>query len=519
MKLPAIISLKFGRAALLGLFLAATPFSAAPAEVASSGNMISLREVLDNALLQNRQLQIERINPEIMRMTLRAARGFYDPLFQTRVHTESAVDTGGFDPANFSADAIFDADSEVVSSGLTGFLPSGLTYTLGGSYAHSSGTRNFLDFDSYKVGLGVTVEQPLLRNLWIDQPRWQIQINKQNLKISELGVYFVAMSVINFAQQGYYDLIYAWDSLRVQQDLLATRDQFLKGIQRQVELGMMTALEEKLARSQQAQSQTDLITASNAVALASNNLRTLMGLEEKDWSDALLVPAEVLVTVPGNFDRHSSWRTGLTQRPDLLQLAENLKSADLTVKYRKNQLYPMLNLFGSYSLKGSDALQAFPGESPKASRSIAFEEIRERDAPNSLVGVLFSVPLTSTAERANYRMSREQKKQAELLLKQKEELVLREISDAMDLAKFSFSRAESARNAVSFAAEALQAEEQRLQGGTGSIFLVLQAQTELARARVTELLARRDYNRALSQLYFAEGTLLEHVQFDVRFNQ
>ena len=84
---------------------------------------------------------------------------------------------------------------------------------------------------------------------------------------------------------------------------------------------------------------------------------------------------------------------------------------------------------------------------------------------------------------------------------------------------FLCSRVEAAHNAAAFAAEALQAEEQRLQGGTGSIFLVLQAQTELARSRIVELLAKRDYNKALSQLYYAEGTLLEHVQFDVRFSQ
>ena len=501
-------------------FLTASQLLAAQAQGASNQKMISMREVIDGALLQNRQLQIERINPEIQRMTLRASYGYYDPRFQTRAHTESAVDTGGFDPANFSADAVFDADSEVVSSGLVGFLPSGLTYTLGGNYAHSAGTRNFLDFDSYKMGVGIYAEQPLLRNMWIDQPRWQIQINKQRLKISELGVYFIAMTVVNFAQQGYYDLIYSWDTLRVQQDLLSNRDQFLKGIQRQIELGMMTALEEKLARSQLAQVQTELIAASNLVAVAGNNLRTLMGTEEQNWTDELLVPAEVLLTMPENFDRATSWRAGLKQRPDLLQLAENLKSADLTVKYRKNQLYPLLNLFGSYGLKGSDAIQAFPEDGPpKAFSSVAWDEIQNRDAPNSTIGILFELPLTVTTERANYKMSKELKKQAELLLKQKEELVLREISDAMDLAKFSYSRVEAAHNAAAFAAEALQAEEQRLQGGTGSIFLVLQAQTELARTRIVELLAKRDYNKALSQLYYAEGTLLEHVQFDVRFSQ
>jgi outer membrane protein TolC len=488
-----------------------------PAQIAAPKTVLSLREAIDNALLQNRQLQIERINPSIQRLTLRASYGVYDPLFQSRAHTERATDTGGFDPANFSADAVFEADSEVVSAGLLGYLPSGLTYTVGGNYAHSAGTRNFLDFDSYKLGAGITVDQPLLRDFWIDQPRWQIQINKRNLKISELGVHFVAMTVINLTQQGYYDLIYAWESLRVQQELLETRSQFLRGIQRQIELGMMTALEEKLGLSQIATVQTDLITSSNAVAIAGNNLRTLMGVSEREWTDQLLVPTDFLVTVPETFDLTASWRSGLKQRPDLLQLAINLESAELTAKYRKNQLFPWLNVIGSYGLKGSDAIQAFPGEDPKASLSLATRQIEDRDAPNSLIGILFSVPLTRTAERANYKMSKEQKIQAELLLKQKEELVLREISDAMDLAKYSFNRAAAAREAARFAEEALRAEEQRLQGGTGSIFLVLQAQTDHARAKVIELLARRDYNKALSQLYFTEGTLLERIQFDIRF--
>ena len=505
------------RIAQLSLVFGSAAFTATLAQSPDPRLVISLRDAIDNALLQNRQLQIERINPDIQRLTLKASYGFYDPLFQTQVNNEEAADTGGFDPANFSNDAIFEAESEVVTMGLTGFLPSGLSYTVGGNYAHSSGTRNFLNFDSYKVGAGVTLQQPLLRNFWIDQPRWLIQVNKQNLKISELGVHFVAMSVINLTQQAYYDLIYAWDSLRIQRELLESREGFLRGIGRQVELGMMTALEEKLARSQVAASQTDLITASNSVAIASNNLRTLMGVEEKNWTPELLIPGDFLLLVPETFDLSASWRAGMSSRPDLLQLAINLENAELTIKYRRNQLFPNLDLIGSYGLRGSDALQGVPPDEPKAIRSIAFDEIRNQDAPNSTIGILFSIPLTRTSERANYKMSKELKKQAELLRKQKEEMILREISDAMDLAKYSFQRAESAKAAVGFAEEAVKAEEQRLQGGTGSIFLVLQAQTDHARAQVAEILARRDYNRALSQLYFTEGTLLERVQFDVRF--
>jgi outer membrane protein TolC len=199
-------------------------------------------------------------------------------------------------------------------------------------------------------------------------------------------------------------------------------------------------------------------------------------------------------------------------------LVINLETAELTTKYRKNQLFPTVNVFGGYGLRGSHALQAIPPADPSASWSLALDEIEEQSAPNSVIGVLFSVPLTRTAERANYRASKELEKQAELLLKQKEELVLREVADAISFAHYSYARCESAKKAVAFAAEALDAEEQKVQLGTGSISFVLQAQTDLARAQTSELTARRDYNRALSQLYFAEGTLLQRGQFELTFN-
>jgi len=512
---------KFFRVAIvLAVVMDMLPVRASSGEFVSDTNKIAvyaLHEVIEMALKSNRQLQIEKINPQIARFTLSASRGIYDPIFQSLAQSESTADTGGFDPADFSNDAIFDAESEVLSAGFTGYLPSGLTYTLGGNYAHSQGTRNFLNFDSYKVGTSISVQQPLLKNFWIDQPRWTIQVNKRNLKISELGVQFVAMNVINLTQQGYYDLTFAWDNHRVFLDLLETRREFLRGIRRQIELGIVTALEEKLAQSQAAAVETDLVAARSAIGLASNNLRNLVGTQGTNWTQDLLAPVESLLAIPQLIDRQSSWTTGLKRRPDLLQLAINLENADLTVRYRKNQLFPTLNVIGSYGLKGSDAIQAFPPDNPKSDFSLAWREIENQSAPNAVVGILFSIPLTRTTERANYKMSKELRKQAELLLRQKEEIVLREISDAADLAQFSFERFEAARNAVRFANEALEAEEQKLRGGTGSIFLVLQAQTEKARARVSELTARRDYNKALAQLYFAEGTLLEKSGVELKF--
>lgn len=506
-----------GRSSRRALLLSVMTAASLHAQELVPGQEYSMQDIVQVALRNNRDLQIERISQQIARFTLKAAYGIYDPRLDARVHTEEATDPGGFDPANFSADAVFTAESEVASGGLTGYLPTGLTYLFGANYAHSDGQRNFLNFDSYKMGTGVYLEQPLLRNFWIDQPRYEIQVRRKDLKITELGVQFETMNVINLTQQGYHDLQYAWENLKIQQDLYTIRSEFVAKINRQVELGYLTSVEQRIAQSQTAVLETEQIGSSNLVALASNNLRTLIGISATNWSSEFIVPSEYLLTIPEQFDLPRSWQTGIDLRPDLAQLAVNLERSEVDMRFRKNQLFPSLNLFGSYSVKGADALQAFPPDRPLADRSLAFDQLANREAPNHSIGVLFSVPLTRTAERNAYKASKESRKQAELLLKQKEELIMREISDAINFARFSLDRATSARSAVRLAEDALKAEEQRFLGGTGGINFVVDAQTGVARARLAEAAARRDYNKALAQLYFTEGSLLERRQIEIKY--
>ncbi len=476
---------------------------------------LSLSEAIRTALANNRLLQIERINPVVTRMTLSSSYGYYDPILTSQIDRESSTDSGGFDPADFSADAVFSADSEVARNTLIGFLPTGLSYTFAGDYAHSSGTRNFLNFDSYKLMANVFLRQPLLKNAWIDLGRFTIRINKSNLKISEHGVRFVAMDVVNQVRQSYFDLALAWENVRIQQDLLNARETFLSGVRRQIEVGTYTVLEEKLAQSQHATVTRTLIAASNLVSLAGNNLKTLLGWTATNWTEEFLSPTDSTLLVAQNLDLVSSWQRGLTRRPDLAQLVQGVESANINVRFRRNQLFPSLDIIGGYGRRGASALQTFPPDPATASFSDAFDQLTRGDAPSDFVGVVLSFPLSRTAERANYRASKAVKDQAQLRVKEKEELVMREVSDAIQSARFSYDRVQAARLASRYAEEALQVEEQKLAGGKSSIFIVLQLQTDLATARLAEAQAKADYNKAVSLLRFAEGTILDENRIDL----
>lgn len=470
---------------------------------------VTLEECIQTALMQNRALQIERLNPVIARARLAASYGYFDPVFTADARSEEAADSGGFDPADFSRDAIFSAESEVARGGLVGFLPGGLNYTVSGGYAHSAGFRNGLNFESYSLLAGVSVRQPLLRNFWIDQGRMTIQINKHNLAISELGVRFVAMDVINRVQRAYFELVHTLGEISVRKELLKSRQQLLAGTRRKIELGTLTVLEEHLAAAQVAAVEADLAIAVNNAQLAENELKLQIGDSWTNTAEVRLEPADALRAVPEHFELQEFWQRGLTNRPDLAQLREDVARAATDLRFRRNQLFPSLDLVAGHTRKGASTEQLLPPLNPAASFSTALDQVKDADAPSDVVGLVFSVPLSRTAERANFRASKQTQAQAALRVKQFEEQVMREISDAVYTVRSQLERVTITRRARELSEAALAAEEEKLAGGKSTILFVLQLQDNLATARTAELRARTDYNQTVSQLHFVSGTLLE----------
>jgi outer membrane protein len=500
---------------LLGaLLLSPLTLIATATEVAESPQVrrVRLDECLFTALRQNRALQIERLEPAIAQSWLNASYGYYDPVFQADFRTEDATDTGGFDPTDFSRDAVYDAESQVARSGLLGYLPGGLNYNLFGDYAHSEGNRNNLNFESYSLRTGISLRQPLLRNFWIDQGRMTIQVNKKNLAITELGVHYVAMDVINRVQQAYYELATAIQQVHEQRNFLDSREQLLATVKRRIEMGNLTVLDERLAAARVATVEASLAQADNARQLAENELKSLLGDNWVNSHGVRLETADALLVFPQEFNLQESWQRGLGSRPDLAQLREDVAKAKIDLKYRRNQLFPSLDLVASHIRKGASTYQptTLSPTPPPASLSDARSQIENADVPTDMVGVIFSVPLGLAAERANFRASKHVKAQSELRVKQYEELVMREISDAVHTARSNFDRVTLTRRARELSEAALEAENQKLTGGKSTIFIVLELQNDVATARAAELRAKADYNRARSQLRFAEASLLEH---------
>jgi outer membrane protein TolC len=213
----------------------------------------------------------------------------------------------------------------------------------------------------------------------------------------------------------------------------------------------------------------------------------------------LLDPVEELRAFPMSFQVQDSWLKGLTQRPDLERLRLALRQKNIEIRYQKNQLYPVLDLVGSYGQSANNF----------TSFGDAFDDIGAARYPNAGIQLQFSIPLGNTSARNSLRARRAELEQALLTLKKQEQLVMVEIDNAIANARTDFERVGATREAREFAKEAWDAEQKKHDNGKSTSYEVLLKQRDYITTLSDEIRSLADYNKTLADLSFREGSTLE----------
>lgn len=491
---------------LLALLAAALPAGAQ--NNSPSPKSLSLADCIQIALEHNLDLKVERINPEVARYNVTLAYGGYDPVLDITASHQNSLSPGGLDQQNrLFAGSKTEFDS--FNTSLGGVLPTGLQYSLGSQIGDrlSNPQDPLRSSENSSGSASIRLTQPLLKNFWIDNTRFSIAVSKNRLKFSELGLRQRIMSVVENVQLAYYSLIQAREDVNNQEKALQLAERLLAENKKRVEVGALAPLDEKQAESQVAQRRADLLSAQSNLDIQQNALKSLLSENYRDWHGVPLEPSETLSAPPQAFDIQSSWQRGMTQRPDLLQTRLDLERMGLTLRYQRNQLFPQLDLTGSYGHSGS-----------KKEYSGAFNDIGEGNSPFYSIGGELRIPLGNRTARNNYKISKAQRDQLLLQLKKEEQDIMIAIDDAVKTAQTAFQSVDATHQARLYAEAALDAEQKKLENGKSTSFFVLQLQRDLTFARGAEIRALGDYNKALARLAFTEGATLEKagLKIDVK---
>lgn len=464
------------------------------------------------ALGKNLELRIDRYNPQFALFNLAAARAGYEPtlsLSGQHDHDESGsrLLSGGFQiPGS-------DTDADRFSGSLGGLTPWGMTYNLRASASESSGESFFLDasnnivsdpFQNSSGSVGIDIVQPLLKNFWIDGTRLNIAVAKNRLQYSELSLEARIIDIVTRVELAYYDLAFGYENVKVQQKALELAKRLLDENKKRVEVGALAPLDEKQSEAAVAARQADLIAAQRNLDFLENALKQLLTDDFGQWRNDRLNPVDGLTAERQVLDLQDSWTRGLTQRPEYLQMKLDVERSGLQVKYDRNQLYPQLDLFGSYGYNGSG--EVFDD---------SFQEIGDRDRPYYTFGGRMVIPLGNGAARNQYRSTKAGQEQTLLMLKKLEQDIMVQIDNAIKLAQANYERVGATREARAYAEAALSAEQKKLENGKSTSFIVLQLQRDLTAAQSDEISALVQYKRSLAQLAQAEGSTLERQNIDL----
>ena len=526
------------RSLLLSLIVSIT---AAGAESESAARRVmTLDDCIQAALAHNFDVQIKRLSPEIARYNLNVSYGGYDPSFSFSGEHDYNLSPGGVDAQGRPFQGT-ESESDRFNTGFQGLLPWGMFYNLGGSVSDQTTFRPFSvpdpnspvqsvdakpifgtnlttiigyslstnyagtitsltpsEISSGNIGL-LQLRQPVLKNFWIDSTRLNIAINKRNLKISGLELRFQVMTTVTAVEQAYYNLIFSLENVKVQEKALELAERLQQENKKKVEVGALAPLDEKQAEAQAAQSRADLLAAQNLLAKQQNVLKNLLTDDYKTIHDTDLVPAESLLAVPQTFNIQESWEKGLSQRPDLIESRLSLEKQGYVVRFQKNQLFPQLDLIGTYGFNA--------GNTPEYSG--VFDQFRQGSSPFYSAGAQVSMPLGNRSARNSYKAAKVTKEQLALTLRQLEQNAMVQIDDALKQAQSDFERVAATKQASAYQAAALDAEQKKLENGKSTSFQVLIIQRDLTSARSQEIRALADYNNSLAQLALQEGTTLQ----------
>jgi outer membrane protein TolC len=364
-----------------------------------------------------------------------------------------------------------------------------------------------------------------------------IQIAKNDREISDVAFRLQTITTVDQIENMYWDLVYAYENVRVQQESLAFAQKTLSDNKKQVEIGTLAPIEVVRAQSTVASDQQTLTLAMTNLQLEQLLMKNALSrtLVDPRLADAEVIPTSTM-EVPARepvTPTEELVNDALSHRPDLAEARINLTNTAISNKAIRNALLPTLDAFAYYSGNGVGGSQnpgyicltepafcAVPGQPPVgAAPTVGYNDTLNQlvnsSAPNKGVGLQLTIPIRNRAAQATQVRSEFEYRQAQLRIQQLENQVRIEVRNAQFGVQQNLASVASAQAAMDLAHDSLNAEQKKYNLGASTSTLVLQYQSGMTAAEVTLVSAKAAYEKAQIELDRATGLLLDHAGIQI----
>lgn len=413
-------------------------------------------------------------------------------------------------------------------------LHSGTNLSIGFSNSRVTSNNPFtLVSPALSSGFKFEVSQHLLQG-WGFLPNTRlIRITKNNKEITDVAFRLQTITTVDQIENMYWDLVFAYENVRVQQESLAFAQKTLSDTQKQVQIGSLAPIEVVRAQNTVATDQQNLIKAQTNLDLQQLLMKNALS---RSLQDPVLAGAEVIPTStmqPPSKDQavaptEDLVNDALSHRPELAESRIDLQNREISERALRNALRPSLDVFAYYGGSGIGGDQGFQntcgnpgalpaglctpaGSFPVTSYGTTLNKLINSTAPDKGAGVTLNIPIRNRQAQALQVRGELEYRQAQMRLQQIENQVRIEVRNAQFTLQQNLAAVDAAQAAVTLGQESLSAEQKKLALGASTSTLVLQNQSELATAQSNMVSAMAAYEKSRLELDRATGLLLDHA--------
>ena len=465
---------------------------------------ISRHDAIEMALSRNLDLAFQRQSVRIIEQSRARALGGFEP----RIHLWGGRSGSQSPPQNIQEGLpgqVYDSTADTWNLSISGMLPSGTQYSLDFINSRTATEQaNAVLPVRYYPTLSLMLRQPLLSGFSFDGSiqmapltiaRFATEKEREQARLQ-------AMIVVKLTEDAYWTLKEKWKTYEVQRDAQALAEKQLELTRRQISAGISAPSELLSIKGRAAQVQLEVVRAEADIEDAADTLRRLLNVPADEWDQPLLpVDQPSFAREVVSFD--VAFSRAQAARPELKSSQLDVQQAVLDLKLAQNRRLPQLTVQGAASVVGQDA-----------EYGQALQQLAARSGWQWSAGLDLGWEPLGMKARADIRSQESAKYQREL----SRERTLVNIRSELRAALRGLDNAERQVYAAALSRELadrnLDIDHRRFLTGVQGVdnFKLAQRQSEQSSARLQELRALLQHERAQTQLLLAMGELLESRQ-------
>jgi len=369
-----------------------------------------------------------------------------------------------------------------------------------------------------------------------------VRIAKNNREISDVAFRLQIITTVDQIEDMYWDLVYAYENVRVQEEALTYAQKALDDSKKQAQVGTVPPIQVVSAQSTVSTDEQNLILAQNNLELEKLLMKNAVS---RSIEDPMLAEADVIPTTTMQIPQEEAViptqdliNEALAHRAELVESRIDLNSRDLSSKAVRNAMLPTLDAFAYYGgsgvggnvnpllmpptcnpavstcFNGTTAPPPFANGGPVGYGG-TLNQLVNGTAPDKGVGLTLSIPLRNREAQANQVRAELEYRQAQVRLHQLENQVRIEVRNAQFDVKQNRASVQAAQFAVDFARQTLDADQQKLKVGLTTTTAILQDASVLTTSESNLVSAKAAYEKSRIELDRATGLLLDHSGIDV----